>query len=100
MQGPDLGIELRIRAAPAVVALNYVLERREAAVVHVRRLARAPPQRRGLERAAILGTTRDCEPALIGKTTVARSHAGVVEALVSEIRSDMAGYAVALTAEH
>ena len=72
MQRPNFVIEPRIPIAATIVILDHVLDRRDAAVVHIRRSAPDLAQRRRLEIAA----TR----ARIGESSIAPSDPGVCEA--------------------
>src|SRR5207244_3916946 len=85
MQRADLGIELRIGTAAAIIMFDHVFEGHQASVVHVRRGAGDLAQGRSLESSAILGAAGDGEASLIGDDAVAEGDAGIVEALVAEI---------------
>src|SRR6185369_1426737 len=84
-------IQVWIPVAAAVVIFDHVFERRQAAIVHVRRRARNLAQGGSFE----IALTR----AKVGEVAVAPGDAGVVEPLIAEIRADVAGDAVALAAE-
>src|SRR5262245_59107117 len=94
-QRANLRIEVRIRLPAAIVELDDRLERRETAIVHIRRRDRDVPQARGLESAAVFGTLGELEPSGIA----AHAHARVVESVVGEQWTRVAAPAIRLAHE-
>src|SRR5712692_6755503 len=100
MQRPDLGIELRVWDAAFVVVLDYLFQRRNAAVVHVGGCAGNLTKRRRPECAAILLSVAQRKASLVGELSFMPSDSGIVEFLIAEIRTDVARHAIALETEH
>src|SRR5690349_19414463 len=88
-------VELRVGAAALLVEGDDVLERGQAAVVHVGGVERRAAQRRRLEAAAV-GLLRGEVHAPVLGLAVLHAHAGVVELLVAEVRAGVAAPAAAL----
>src|SRR5262245_19874739 len=100
MERMNLGVDVWIRPPAVVVEVDDGFERGHAAVVHVRCGARDLAKSRRLERAAILLGSGNAEAPIIGEAAVAPGNASVVKLLVGEVRSHVAGGAIALSAEH
>ena len=68
--------------------------------MHVRRSARDLAKRWRLERAVVARIAGNGEPSFIRQTAVAPGDTGIVELLIGEVRTDVAGRAATLAAEH
>src|SRR5205814_2218373 len=90
--------------AASIVVVDHFFERREASVVHIRSGAGDLAQRRNLEGAAVLGLGRNAEAPGVARlaagSIVNIGNSGVVEALVGEIRTGVAGDAASFAAEY
>ena len=96
LRGRISGSRCEIRTAAFGVELDHIFKRREAAVVHVRRSARDLAERGRLEGAVVARIAGYREPAFVGEPAVTPRDAGVVELLVSEVRTDVTRGAVRL----
>lgn len=91
MEGTNLGIEDAVAVAAPIVTLDYVFESGDAAIVHVGRGAGDLTQRRRFEVA--LARAR------IAEFAVAPRYAGIVQAFIGEVGTDMTGDAVRFATE-
>src|SRR5207237_3724441 len=86
---------VRVGVRALAIERDDVLERRDRAVVHVRRREYQAAQRGRLEAPTVGGFARDRETAFLGHA-VLHADARVVPALVAEVRAGVAAPAAAL----
>src|SRR5437762_6344638 len=93
MERDDVLIQIRIVVATAIVVFDYIFERCQATVVHVRSAPAYVAQGWGFECALVIGLGGDGCPAFILQRALAPGYAGVVKHLVGESRTSMTGIA-------
>src|SRR5437763_13894270 len=93
MERDDVLVQIRIVVATAIVVFDYVFERRQASVVHVRSAAAYVAQGWSLECAFMVGLAGDGCAAFILQRALAPGYDGVVKHLVGEPRASMTGIA-------
>ena len=86
-QRAEFGVQMGILVTASVVEFDDLFERRDAAVVHVRRGSDKLTQRWSLEGAAVGISLRDGVAAFIQPLAVTPGDARVMEPLIGEIRN-------------